>query len=106
MDISKLMQTVQQMQSRLKEMQSEIESKKFEGQAAGGMVVATVNGRKQLISLQIENEILEEKDKQLLSDVIVAAVNQAQKKADEELKTSLSTATGGLPLPPDLMNML
>lgn len=71
-----------------------------EGMAAGGAVVAKVNGRLELLSIRIEPKLVSDGDVELLEDLVTAAVNQAMTKAREE---AAKTITGGLPIPPGLM---
>ena len=71
-----------------------------EGSAAGGAVVAKVNGRLELLSIRIEPKLVSDGDVELLEDLVTAAVNQAMTKAREEAAKSL---TGGLPIPPGML---
>ena len=93
-----LIQSAQRMQQNLARIQQELERKAVEGSAGGGMVKATVNGRHQVLKVEIEKEIVDPADIGMLQDLIVAAVNQAMNKASELAKEELSAATGGLPI--------
>lgn len=82
-------------QEKLEATQAELEKLEVEGQAGGGMVVAKVNGKQELLSLQIDPEVLSE-DVEMVEDLIVAAINQGLTKAGEESRRRLSAASGGM----------
>lgn len=90
--MQQMMKQAQQMQDRLQKQMAEA---KIEGGAGGGMVTVVVNGAKQVLSLKIDPEVVSKDDVEMLQDLIVAAINDAQRKADEELKKQM----GGM-LPP------
>ncbi len=92
MNIQEMMKQAQQMQERLQKQMAEL---RVEGNAGGGMVIVTINGTKQLQSIRIDPEVVSKEDVEMLQDLIVAAINDAQRKADDELKRNL----GGM-LPP------
>ena len=96
MDIKQMMKQAQQMQERL---QREMADLKVEGNAGGGMVTVVVNGAKQIQSLKIDPEVVSKDDVEMLQDLIVAAVNDAQRKADEEMSQKMGGMMGGLKLP-------
>jgi DNA-binding YbaB/EbfC family protein len=87
------------MQERFQKMQEEMGDKTVEAQSGGGMVSCVVNGKQELISVKISDEILEEKDKELLEDLIVAAINEGLNKSKEMLQEEMSKITGGMQLP-------
>jgi len=93
---TKLMQEAQKMQERLKKQMAEV---KVEGSAGGDMVTVTMDGSKQLISLRIDPEVVDPQDIDMLQDLIVAAINEAARKVDEELKSQLGGMFGGLNIP-------
>jgi hypothetical protein len=70
-----------------------------EAQSGGGMVSCVVNGKQELVSLKITDEIWEEKDKELLEDLIVAAINEGLSKSKDMLQDEMAKITGGMPLP-------
>ena len=82
MNIQQMMKQAQQMQERLQKQMAEL---RVEGNAGGGMVTVVVNGAKQLQSLKIDPEVVSKDDVEMLQDLIVAAVNDAHRKADEEM---------------------
>ena len=79
--------------------QEELESKTYEAGAGGGVVSATVSGRKELVSVAIDPEAVDPDDVEMLQDLIVAAVNEALRKANEDAASQMSKLTGGLNLP-------
>ena len=94
MNIQAMMKQAQQMQERLQKQTAEV---RVEGNAGGGMVTVVVNGAKQVQSLKIDPEVVSKDDVEMLQDMIVAAINDAQRKADDEM----SRAMGGM-LPPGM----
>jgi DNA-binding YbaB/EbfC family protein len=96
MNFQQLMKQTQQMQERLQKQMAELRA---EGSAGGGMVSVVVNGAKQIQSLRIDPEVVSKDDVQMLQDLIVAAVNDAQRKADEEMAQSMTGMMGGLKIP-------
>src|SRR5215467_5127526 len=94
MDIRQMMKQAQQMQERLQKQMNEL---RVEGNAGGGMVTVVVNGAKQIQSLTIDPEVVSKDDVGMLQDLIVAAMNDAHRKADEEMAQKM----GGL-LPPGM----
>ena len=96
MDIQTMMKQAQEMQERLKKQITELH---VEATAGGGMVTVTVNGAKQLESIRIDPEVVSKEDVEMLQDLIVAAVNDAGRKVDEQLGQSMSGLMGGLKIP-------
>ena len=94
MNIQAMMKQAQQMQERL---QKEMAALTVEATAGGGMVTVTVNGAKQLLSIKIDPEVVSKDDIEMLQDLIVAAVNDGHRKADEEMQKKM----GGM-LPPGM----
>ena len=98
-NIQKLMKQAQKMQEQMMKVQEELASKTVESSAGGGMVTAVVNGKFELISLQIEKEVVDPEDIEMLQDLIVAAVNEGVRKAQEMTASEMSKVTGGLNIP-------
>jgi DNA-binding YbaB/EbfC family protein len=98
-DISQLFQLGQQVQGRLTQMQSELAQQTVSGSAGGGMVTVTADGRGQVQSIKIEPSVVAEGDVEMLEDLVVAAVTDAQRKADEVYRAELKKLTGGMSLP-------
>ena len=96
MDIHTVMKQAQEMQERLKKQMTEL---RVEATAGGGMVTVAVNGAKQLESIRIDPEVVSREDVEMLQDLIVAAVNDAGRKVDEQLGQSMSGLMGGLKIP-------
>ena len=96
MDFNKMMEQVQQMQSQMQQRMAEL---RVEGSAGGGMVKATMNGAKELLAVTIEKEAVDPNDVEMLQDLVVAAVNEATRKVDEEMQSSLGAMTGGMKIP-------
>ncbi|HSG99854.1 MAG TPA: YbaB/EbfC family nucleoid-associated protein [candidate division Zixibacteria bacterium] len=98
-EIGGLLKQMQQMQSKVDELQKEMEALQVEGSAGGGMVTATCNGKHELLSITIDKEVIDPQDPEMLQDLIVAAVNQARQKASEAQAEKMSELTGGLNIP-------
>ena len=96
MNMQQLMKQAQKMQEQ---MQKQMESTVVEASAGGGMVSVKMNGNKQLLSVQIEQEVLAGGDREMLQDLIVAAVNEGIRKVDDALAGQMSNLTGGLKIP-------
>ena len=93
-----MMKQAQQMQKKMAQIPSEIEQLKIEGKSGGGMVEVVVDGKKNLLSISLNPEILKE-DKEMLEDLIVVAVNDGIKKVDSISKEKMASVTGGMNLP-------
>ena len=96
MNIQQMMKQAQEMQERLQKQMAEL---KVEGNAGGGMVSVVVNGAKQIQSLKIDPEVVSKDDVEMLQDLIVAAINDAQRKADDQMAQSMGGMMGGLKIP-------
>lgn len=94
--LNELMRQAQQMQERMKQVQEEAEKKVIDASSGGGMVAVKVNGRQEILSIQIEPEIVDAEDIEMLQDLIVAAVNEGIRKSKEMLQDDLKKLTGGL----------
>jgi nucleoid-associated protein EbfC len=96
MNIQQMMKQAQQMQERLQKQMADL---RIEASAGGGMVTVVVNGTKQVLSIKIDPEVVSKDDVEMLQDLIVAAINDAHRKADEELSKSMGGMMGGLKIP-------
>jgi nucleoid-associated protein EbfC len=96
MNIQQMMKQAQQMQERLQKQMADL---RIEASAGGGMVTVVVNGAKQVLSVKIDPEVVSKDDVEMLQDLVVAAINDAQRKADEELSKSMGGMMGGLKIP-------
>jgi len=95
-NIQSMMKQAQEMQERLQKQMAEM---RIEATAGGGMVTVVVNGTKQLQSVTIDPEVVSRDEVEMLQDMIVAAVNDAGRKVDEQLGQSMSGLMGGLKIP-------
>ncbi|MBO8126879.1 MAG: YbaB/EbfC family nucleoid-associated protein [Firmicutes bacterium] len=100
MNIAKMMKQIQKMQQDMAKIQEELKEKTVEGSAGGGVVKAEANGQYELVSITIDPEAVDPEDVEMLQDLVLAAVNDALRKAHELATNELSKLTGGLDLPP------
>lgn len=98
-NMNNMIRQAQKMQQDMLKAQEELESKTYEAGAGGGVVSATVSGKKELVSIAIDPEAVDPDDVEMLQDLIVAAVNEALRKASEDASSQMSRLTGGLNLP-------
>jgi DNA-binding YbaB/EbfC family protein len=98
-DFMKMLQQAQEMQGKLQQMQQELESKTVTASSGGGMVTATADGKGQLRSIRIDPTVVKAEDVEMLEDLVIAAVSEAQKKAGEMAQEEMQKLTGGLSLP-------
>ena len=96
MNFQQMMKQAQQMQEKL---QKQMEATVVDATAGGGMVSVKMNGQKQLLSIQIDQEVFAGGDKDMLQDLIVAAVNEGIRKVDETMQSQLGSLAGGLKIP-------
>jgi DNA-binding YbaB/EbfC family protein len=99
MDINKLMKQAQKMQQEMAKHQEVLGAKTFEAASGGGMVHAKVNGRNELLELRIDPEVVRKEDVEMLQDLVVAAVNEAHRRAQEEIQRELQGLMGGMKIP-------
>lgn len=95
-NMNNLMKQAQRMQRQMEEGQKELEAKEFTAKAGGGAVEATVTGKKELVKLSISQDAVDPDDVEMLEDMIVAAVNEAMKQAEEASQELMGKMTGGL----------
>ena len=96
MNLQSMMKQAQQMQERLQKQMAEM---RIEATAGGGMVTVVVNGAKQLQSIKIDPEVVSKDDVDMLQDLILAAINDANRKAEEQLSRQMGGLMGGLKIP-------
>jgi DNA-binding YbaB/EbfC family protein len=94
-----MMKQAQKLQSKMLRIQEELAEKTVEASAGGGMVKAVANGKQQIVSVQIEKEVVDPDDVEMLQDLILAAVNDALARSQEMVSTEMSKLTGGLNIP-------
>ena len=98
MNQAALMKQAQKMQQDMLRMQEEMENKTYSATAGGGMVTATVNGKHEVLNLEIKPEAVDPDDVEMLQDMVIAAVNEAMRSADTDSANNMSRLTGGLNL--------
>ena len=98
MNQAAMIRQAQKMQQDMIRMQQEQEAKTFTAKSGGGMVAETVNGKHELVSLEINPEAVDPEDVEMLQDLVMAAVNEAMRAADTEAANNMSRLTGGLNL--------
>lgn len=94
-----LLKQAQEMQSRMAKIQEELANKTVQGSAGGGMVHVTVNGQFNIMAVQLEASVVNPAEKEMLEDLILAAVNDGMRKARELASSEMSKLTGGLKIP-------
>ncbi len=98
-NMGKLMKQAQQLQTKMAKMQEELSEKTVEASAGGGMVVAVANGRQEILSIHIEQEVIDPDDTEMLQDLILAAVNDALNRAKEMMNEEMGNLTKGMNIP-------
>ena len=93
-----MIKQAQKMQQEMLKMQAEMETKEYEATVGGGMVTAKVNGKHEVMSVTIQPEAVDPEDVEMLQDMVVAAVNEAMRKAEAEASAGMSKLTGGMNL--------
>ena len=93
-----MMKKIQEMQAQLEQKQAEIEASTFTASAGGGAVEVVANGKKEIISIKIKPEAVDPDDVEMLQDMVMAAVNEAMRTADNEAAQNMSRLTGGMNL--------
>ncbi len=98
-NMNNLMKQAQRMQRQMEESQKEMETKEFSASAGGGAVEITVSGKKEVTKVTLSPEVVDPDDIEMLQDLIMAAVNEAYRKVEEESQNAMSKFTGGMGLP-------
>ena len=99
MDLNSIMEQARGMQEKMAKIQEDLAQKTITGSAGGGMVMVTVNGQGDVLSIAIENAVIDPDEAEMLQDLIVAATNDGIRKAKELGKQEMSQLTGGLNIP-------
>ncbi len=94
-----MMKQAQQLQGKMMKLQEELEKKTVEATAGGGMIKAVANGRQQLVSIDIEKEVVDPEDVEMLQDLVLACVNDALAKSQEMVSSQMGKLTGGMKIP-------
>ena len=98
-NMNNLMKQAQAMQKKMEDMQKETEASEFEATAGGGAISVRVNGKKEVLSISIKPEVVDPDDVEMLEDLVMGAVNEALRKAEEETANKMGKITGGLNIP-------
>ena len=98
-NMGNLMKQAQKLQSKMLKIQEELADKTVESAAGGGMVKVVANGRQQIISIEIEKEVVDPEDVDMLQDLVLAAVNDALVKSQEMVSDEMGKLTGGMNIP-------
>jgi len=98
-NMQKMMKEMQKMQSKMAQLQDELAQTPVEGSAGGGVVTATVNGAHQVLSVNIDPEVVDPEDVEMLNDLVVAAVNDAMDKAQALSDEKMGSLTKGIKMP-------
>ena len=99
MDMNKLMKQAQKMQREMAKQQELLSQKTHEASSGGGMVMAKVNGKGELLELKIEPDVVDKEDIAMLQDLIIAAINEAMRRSQEEMQKEMSGLMGGMQIP-------
>ncbi len=94
-----IMKQAKKMQERMARLQQELETKTVDASSGGGMVSVVVNGKFEIVSLKIEKDVVNAEDVEMLQDLVMAAVNEGVRKAQEMTTAEMSKITGGLNIP-------
>lgn len=97
--MNNLMKQAQKMQKQMMEIQEELADRTVEATVGGGMVAVTANGQQDILSIRIDPEVVDPNDIEMLQDLILAAVNEAHRKAQELMNDEMSKLTGGMKIP-------
>ncbi len=97
--LSDIMKQAQKMQAKMAEIQEELGDKVVEATSGGGMVKVLANGRQEVLSIQIEPDVVDPEDVEMLQDLVVAAVNDALRKSQEMMAEEMKKLTGGMSIP-------
>ena len=98
-NMNQLMKQAQKMQKQMEETTKALEESTYEATAGGGVVKVVVSGKKEVVSVHLEEEVVDPDDVEMLEDLVLSAVNEALKKADEETSNKMGKLTGGLNIP-------
>ena len=98
-NMQQLARQAQKLQQQMTKMQEELEQREYEASAGGGMVNVKVNGKKELVSLEIKPEAVDPDDVEMLQDMVIAAVNEAMRTANDTMEREMGKLTGGLNMP-------
>jgi hypothetical protein len=98
-NMNNMMKQMQKMQQDMQRIQEEVQLREVEATSGGGAVTAVVTGKKELVSIKIKPEVVDGDDVEMLEDLVVAAVNEALRKAEEMVSAEMGKVTGGMNIP-------
>ena len=101
-NMNQMLRQAQQMQDKITALQADLEQREFSASVGGGAVDITINGKREVLSLNIKPEVVDPEDVEMLQDLLSAAFNEATKKVDEMMASEMSKLTAGLGLPPGM----
>lgn len=99
MNVNQMMRQAQKMQEEMETVQEELAKQEVEATSGGGAVTAKVNGQKEVLSIKIRPDVVDSDDVEMLEDLVVAALNEALRKADEMMKSGMEKVTGSINIP-------
>lgn len=100
--IGNLLKQAQKVQEEMAKVQEDLAQKKVEATSGGGMVTVEVNGQQEILSVKIDPEVIKPDDREMLEDLVLAAVNEGMRKAKDLIKEEMAKVAGGLSLPPGM----
>ncbi len=98
-NMNNMMKQMQKMQKQMEDIQAELELKEVEASAGGGAVKVVCNGKREVLSINIEESVVDPEDVEMLQDLVMAAVNEALRKAENMMNEGMKKVTGGLNIP-------
>lgn len=98
-NMGNLLKQAQQMQQKISTLQKELEARELETSTGGGMIKIKINGKQEILDIQLEKEALEDNDVEMLQELMKTAVNQAIKESQDMVSTAMSKVTGGINIP-------
>jgi hypothetical protein len=98
-DLGSIMKQAQKIQAQMARMQEELAARTVEASAGGGMITVVASGKQEIVSIKIEPEVIDAGDREMLQDLVVAAVNEALRKSQEMVSEEMKKITGGLNIP-------
>jgi DNA-binding YbaB/EbfC family protein len=102
MDLTKMMKQAQELQGRMQKLQEDLAALEVEGQSGGGLVKVKLNGKLEALGLKVDPSLIKPEEAEILEDLIVAAFQDAKRKAEAAVQAKMQEITGGLALPPGL----
>lgn len=98
-NMGNMMKQMQKMQKQMEEMQKQLEETEVEATAGGGAVSCKVNGKKEVLEITIDESVVDPEDVEMLQDLVLAAINEALRKAEDMMTKEMNKLTGGMNIP-------